>query len=95
MLSLVDPQTIIPPILQRFHGCIVLDSIPPEVREAIDDLEKQHVPKGILFLVKIWRGRDRIEKSLPDVIQLLQDTVNDTFPLAYPFHPTKAFVPLL
>ena len=56
MLSLVDPQTIIRPILQRVHGCIVLDSIPPEVREAIDDLEKQHVPKGILFLVKIWRA---------------------------------------
>jgi hypothetical protein len=79
MLSLVDPQTTVPPMLQRFLGCIVLGSIPPEVGEAIDKLEEQQVPKGILFLVKIWWGRNRAEKRLSDVVELLQDSVKDMF----------------
>ena len=77
MTTFVDPQIPVSPMIQRFLGCIILGSIPPEVEEAIDNMEQKDVPDSILFLMKIWWGRNRAEKALPDVIELLQDTVKD------------------
>lgn len=77
MLSFVDSQMVIPPVLQRFLGCIILGEVPTEVGEAIDNIEEQQVPESILFLMKIWWGRNHAEKALPDVVELLQDSVKD------------------
>lgn len=77
MTTFVDPQTTVAPALQRFLGCIVLGSMPQEVAEAADNLEQHEVPESIMFLMKIWWGRNRAEKALPDVIELLQDTIKD------------------
>ena len=77
MTSFVDPQIEVSPMIQRFLGCVILGSIPPEVAEAVDSIEEQEVPTGILFLMKIWWGRNRAEQALPDVIELLQGTIKD------------------
>ena len=77
MTSFIDPQIEVSPMIQRFLGCVILGSIPPEVAEAVDSIEEQEVPTAILFLMKIWWGRHPAEQALPDVIELLQDTIKD------------------
>jgi len=77
MLTLVESQVTVAPIVQRFLGCILLGNIPPEVAEAVDNLEENQIPESTLFLFKIWWGRNRAEEALPDVIELLQDTVKE------------------